>query len=187
MLVPPAAQVVDQGFGYVLDHRKTTRHVAVQRGVTHGHLTLVASGEHDPAKLVGDGHYHIAPDARLHVFLGHAGLHALEPFLQHIGKGYVGRLNGNDPEVDAQVVGQFFGVADAALGGIPGGHAHAHHVLPSQGIHRYHGGQRRVDASRQPDNRFAEARLVDVVAGTQHQRPVDLLHVANAIPQVGRR
>jgi hypothetical protein len=58
------------GLGQVLDDGKTTGHVAIQRAIAGGHFALVARGQHNAAKFVGQRHQQRAADAGLDVFFG---------------------------------------------------------------------------------------------------------------------
>ncbi|MNV86462.1 hypothetical protein D3C71_1805000 [compost metagenome] len=54
--IAPAREVKHSRLRHILDHRKTASHVAIQRAIAGGHFALVTGGEHDGAKLVGQGH-----------------------------------------------------------------------------------------------------------------------------------
>ena len=148
MFIAPAAQPVNQGFRNILDHRKPACHVPVEGGVAHRHFAFITGGQHQPAELVGESHHHIAPDARLEVLLGHAGLGIFKKGLQHFSKSAVGRLYRRSPNPYAQVVGQLLRVGHAALRGVAGRHSDSHHVFGAQSINRYRGRKSGVDASR---------------------------------------
>ena len=76
--VPPRGELVHERLRDVLDGREPARHVAVERGVPHRVLALVAGGEHQRAELVRERHQQVAADARLQVLLGDVLLHAGE-------------------------------------------------------------------------------------------------------------
>ena len=68
--VAPVRQPEDRGFGQVLDHGKAACHVAIQRAIAGGHFALVAGGQHDRAKLIGQRHQQRAANPRLNVLFG---------------------------------------------------------------------------------------------------------------------
>src|SRR5438067_767911 len=70
---------VDEHLRDVFDDGECARHVgAVQRGVTRGHLALVAGGENEPAELVAESHENGAADAGLEVLAGEPGVGVVE-------------------------------------------------------------------------------------------------------------
>src|SRR5439155_128589 len=100
------AQLVDQRIRHVLDHREAARHVAVERGVAHADLALVARGQHEPAELVRERHEQRAADARLDVFLGDVFLEALEWLRERLQEALEDRRDRQPQEVDAEVLRQ---------------------------------------------------------------------------------
>ena len=68
--IAPACQRKHRRLGQVLDHRKTTCHVAIQRAIAGRHLRLVAGRQHDSAKFIRQGHQQGAPDTSLYVLFG---------------------------------------------------------------------------------------------------------------------
>ncbi len=85
--VAPLAQPVHERLGDVLDDREAAREVAVEGGVPDRHLRLVAGGQHQPPKLVGERHQQVAADARLQVLLGEVGRLPGELLVQRRGVG----------------------------------------------------------------------------------------------------
>ena len=74
--VEPAADGIDARLDQIADHRQRAHHVAVERAIAHGHLRLVAGGEHQGAELVRERHQQRAANARLDVLLGDVFLHS---------------------------------------------------------------------------------------------------------------
>jgi hypothetical protein len=70
VFVTPIGQLKNRRFGHIFNHRKTTRHIAVERAITRRHLALVTRGQHDRTKLVGQRHQHRATNPCLDVFFG---------------------------------------------------------------------------------------------------------------------
>ena len=60
-----STQAIDQGFKYVFEKGKATRHVAVQGTVANGHLTFVTGSEHHAAKFIRQGHQQHAANSGL--------------------------------------------------------------------------------------------------------------------------
>ncbi len=94
--------------------------------------------------------------------------------VEHLEEGGEGRLDGDGAEVDAEVVGELFGVGARAVARVPRRHRHAVHVLGAERVGGDARDERRVDATRQADDDVGEAVLADVVAGAEHERLVDL-------------
>jgi hypothetical protein len=85
-------------------------------------------------------------------------------------------FDGDGDGADAQIGGERVGVGDTALAREPRRHEHADDLIGPQGVDCDGGDERRVDAARQPDQDAGEAVLPHVVAGTEDERLVDLLH-----------
>ncbi len=173
-VVAVAAEPVDQQLGHVLDHREAAGGVAVEGAVADGALALVAGGEHEPAELVRQRHQGHAPDARLEVLLGEVRLTTVEAGRQHLAERGERRLDGDDPPVDAEVVGQALGVGDRVVARVARRHEHAVHAVGPERVDRDGGDDRRVDPARQADDHVAEPVLRDVVARAEDERLVHL-------------
>ena len=98
--VDPPGQGEDLGFEYVTDHGETAAHVAVECAIAHGHFALVAGGEEEGAKFIGERHHEDAADAGLDIFLGDVGCAAGEDGPERrLGGGHgVGDGDGLEPE-----------------------------------------------------------------------------------------
>jgi len=83
MGVAPSADLIDLYFVEVLDHVVAAAHVAIERGVSHRHLRLVAGREQHQSKLVGERHKCHAADAGLKVLFGDVGRAAGELIGHH--------------------------------------------------------------------------------------------------------
>ena len=83
--------------------------------------------------------------------------------------------------------GESLGVGDAALARVARRHGDAVHVLGAERVDGDGGDERRVDAAREADDHVGEAVLVDVVAGAEHERLVDLVPGVSIGSTRGRR
>src|SRR6266540_3649893 len=133
-LVAPARQPVDEGLRHVADDREAARHVPVQGGVANRQLRLVAGGEHQVAELVRQAHQQRTARPRLDVLLGHARLGAGEELFEG-GQEPLDRVVDRQREqLDAEVVGQLAGVAEAVGRGVLGRHGHASDPLAAERV-----------------------------------------------------
>ncbi len=176
--VAPAAELEHRGLVDVLQDVEAAVHVAVERGVAHRHLRLVAGGHHHAAELVRHGHQGDAPRARLDVLLGHVLRAIAEQRRQHGAERLHRRADVHDVVADAQRPGAGLGVLQRVPAGVGRRHHDGVHALRPQRVGGDGRGERRIDATGKADHHRREAGLVHVVAQAQHHRPVDRLDVA---------
>ena len=176
--VPPRGQRVDVGLVLILQHRIAAAHVAVERGVAHRHLGLVAGRQQHRTELVGDGHQQEAAHARLDVLLGDVALAAGEQRLQHALDRVDRSGDWNRLEPDAEPGGRQLGVNLALVAGEARRQAHGHHAVAAERVDCdacRHGG---IDAARKAEQHAGKAVLVDVVAKANHQRVIRVAGLA---------
>ena len=171
------AELVDAGLGDVLDHREGSRCVAVQSGVADGRLAFVAGGENQPAIGVGPGHQQHASDPGLQVLVGQADRLTLRCDGQHLTKRPVGLFDGQCEVIEPLTRHQVLGVGHRVFAGVAGRHQYGMHPIRTQSVGGDSGYQRRVHPAGQTEADVAEAALVDVVTGSQHQGFVELAHL----------
>jgi predicted transcriptional regulator len=104
--IEPIADGVDARLDQIADDRQSANHVAVKRAVAHRHLGLVAGGEHQGAKFVGERHQERAANARLNVFLGDVFLHAGKSGIESLGELREERFDGDGFKANAEIGGQ---------------------------------------------------------------------------------
>ena len=144
------AEAIHQQFAAILDGCEAARHVAVQGGIAHRHLALVAGGEQHLAGLVGDAHEQHAAAARLNVLLRGVGRAPGEFVLQAPPS-----VASNMPSMEISLCLTLQprrlqrGVVLAHLRGVARGHRHRMHAIRAQRIDRDAQGQRRIDAPGQ--------------------------------------
>ena len=85
---------------------------------------------------------------------------------------HVADRNGLEP--DAERARQLVGVVERVARGVLGRHRDADHVRGPERVDGDRGGQRRIDAAREPEHHGLEAVLGHVVARAEHERGVDL-------------
>ena len=85
-------------------------------------------------------------------------------------------LDGDDGELDAEVLGEGTGVVDGVVGRIAGGQSDAEDAIGAEGEHGERGDQSGVDAAGQTDDRAGDAGLPGVVGDAEGESVGKLLH-----------
>ena len=147
VLVAPARQLEDCGLEQVLDDRKSAGHVAIERAVTGGHLTLVAGGQHDRAELVGQRHEKHTAYAGLDVFFGGVFGPALELSSQRSLEGLKLRRDRYLVVTHLHTGSHVAGVYPGNIGRVGGRHHHGADIVRAQRIDGDGQHQGRVNAT----------------------------------------
>ena len=170
--VAPAGHLEHVGLVDVLQHRIAAAHVAVESGVAHRHLGLVAGGEHHVAELVADRHQDDAAHPRLDVLLGLVGFSAGEDRRQHAAERIHRRLDPQHLVADSEQACALGRVVEGGLRRVARRHDDAEHPVGAQRIDGDGGRQRRIDAAGKPDEHAGEAVLPDVIGQPQRHGAV---------------
>ncbi len=110
MRVAPAAELEHRGLVDVFQDVVAAGHVAVERGVAHGHLGLVARRHHHGAQLVRNRHQGNAAGAALNILFRDIFFTVAEQWQQHLAERLHRRLDADDVVPDADRLGAGLGV-----------------------------------------------------------------------------
>ena len=178
-------QLVNQGLGHVLEHIKAPRHIAVEGGIAHRQLAFVASGQHQGAGLVGNGHQQHAPAAGLNILLADISGQAGKFVLQGGHEGLVDSVNGDGLVTHSQILGLAGSILLAHRRGVLKGHHHRPDPRRPQRIHCQHQAESGVDAAGQAQHHSLKPVLVHIVAQPDYQSFIgggQVLHRGRHIP-----
>ncbi|ETC87142.1 hypothetical protein XHC_3373 [Xanthomonas hortorum pv. carotae str. M081] len=180
--IAPFGQAEHLGLVQVLERGIAAAHVAVDGGVTHRVLALVAGGQQQPAELVGQRHQDHPAAARLQVFFGHIRLGAFEHRAECGEQAFERRLDRNGFQLDAQRAALLLGQIVGEIGGVARRQPHRSDVVAAQRIDRHRQHQRRIDATGQSQPHLAEAVLAAIVLQPAHHcAPGQRVHALVAI------
>ena len=167
--VAPARHLEHGGLVDVLQDRIAAAHVAVERGVAHRHLRLVAGGEHHVAELVADRHQDDAAHPRLDVLLGLVRIAALRRARRACHPSRPPPARSPPPRsgrrAGARIPRRRRG---RTVRRVARRHGDAEDAVRAQRIDRDGGRQRRINAAGKPDQHAGEAVLADIV-GEPHR------------------
>ena len=175
LAVRVARQVVNHHFGHIADDGEPARHVAVKRAVADRELGFVAGAQDERAQFVGQRHEDVAADARLDVFLRHVAGHFSERGIERGQVAFENGINGDDAQINLDVVREPLRVPDAAGRRIGAGHADAHDVFRAERIGGDGCDERGINAPAQSHNRLLESAFRHVVPRSEPQRLVHRL------------
>lgn len=99
-------QVVNFAFVQVADDAQGSYRIAVQGSVTDCDLAFIGGRQQDIPEFIGYRHHHHAPDARLHVFLGHIERKFPENGAERRSKRRERFVDRDDLVFDTEVFGQ---------------------------------------------------------------------------------
>ena len=137
--------------------------------------------------LVAEGHEQRAPHPGLQVLLGDITRPAVKHRRQLRLEGIHHRGDLNHIHADAQRRGERLRVLGAPRLGEHRRHGHAAHALGAKRVHRDGRGERRVDATGQPDDDPGKSVRAHVIAYTLHQSTPQLALGAGDRRHVRRR
>ena len=173
--VAPAGELPDQRLRHVLDRREPAGGVAVERRVADGDLALVAGRQQQVPVLVGQPHEQRAAHAGLQVLRRDAG--ELDRAVVRVDH----RRDRDDGVVQPGRLARSSASAERVLAGVLRRQPDAVHAVGAERVDGEGGDHRGVDAAGQAEHDRGHAVLVDEVAQPQHQRPPDLLAVAQRL------
>ena len=183
--VAPAAGLKDAGLVEILERIVAAGHVAIDGGISHRHLGLVAGGQQHLAELVGKRHQEQPTQPRLDVFLGNVRRGPREQRRQSLADRRARARDRHRVQAAAQPLGHLAGVLKRGVGGVFRGQHHAAHVLRAQGIGGDGGHQRGIDPPRKPQQHLLEAALAQVVAQRLDHHPVVLFPLVGEVAPGG--
>ena len=157
-VIAPPGQGKHVGLVQAAQGGKGAGGIAVQGGVAHVGLGLVAGVHQHPAVLVGKGHEHHHAAPSLRVFRRQAAQLAVQRLLE----GLVGTADGNRAGFHAQALRQLQRISDGVVAGIGAGEQHAVDVVRPEGVHAHGGRQAGVNAAGKAHQHVVEARSASV-------------------------
>ncbi len=147
-------------------------HIAVEGTVTDGHLGLIAGGQHQGGKFVGEGHQEAASNSGLNVFFGGIRLEACKLGLERAGELREQAADADEFKPDAKIGGQMAAVVDGARGRVGAGHSDGDDIFGTEGIGGNGRDERGIDASAEADKGLFEPAFAHIVAGAEDQGAV---------------
>ena len=162
-------QVIDHGLRQIGNDAQAAAHVTVEGAIADRHLAFIAGGEQQIAEFVGERHQHVAANPCLNIFLGYIRLFPGKVLMQGIKIGGVYLRDGNDLEIDPQVVSKDARVLHAARGRIDRGHGNAENIFAADGCSSQAGGHRGINPAGKAQQRFGEPAFAQVIANTQDE------------------
>ena len=176
--ITPAGDGEHVGFVQAADRSERAGRVAVQRGIPHHGLALVARVHQHPAVCVRQRHEAHHAAARLRVL----GRQTRELAAARLGKRGLERpirfRDGDGARPDSEVASQIERIVHRVVGGVRARHEHAVHAIRAQRVRTHHGDQTRVHAARQPDDDVGESSVVHEAFERVHAEtiPFAILH-----------
>ena len=152
----------------VLDRVVAAIHVAIERGIAHRHLALVAGGHDHRTELVREGHQQGAARPRLQVFLGHITWMTGKKRRQHRFQPLHRRGDGEDIVADAEGVSAVARIPEAFFRRVAVGQHDGVNALRAQRIRCHGRADRRINPAGKPEDHPGEAVLLDIILQPQH-------------------
>ena len=131
-IIEPVSQIIDHRFRNIAQNRKPAVHIAVKCTISDGDFRFVAGTEKQPAELVGNGHEHHAPEARLEIFFGEVMRKIVKNGLQRQQRLRKKFAYGNNLKADSKPGCEFTRVAQAFGSVKRPRHSYPENVLSAQ-------------------------------------------------------